>query len=349
MMNLDSPSLYTDISGLGKLKLSAREQAPDAIKKVAGQFESVFLNMMMKSMRQAKLSEGILDTQQSNFYRDMYDQQLTMQLAEKPGLGLADFIVKQLSPKQVADANKGIDTYLNQSSLNPFAGVPTNATGQPPALSKTSEYGNAMDASGLASLERTLAALEKFSLREVKSVQGQNDEWQTLKTGGTQPIGTKQEFMQQLLPHARQAASELGVDANLLIAQAALETGWGQGVIKNGQGESSFNLFNIKADKSWQGKQTKTLTVEMDGGVVRKEVAGFRSYASYKHSFDDYVSFIKSNPRYSEALKKAANPVQYIYELQQAGYATDPKYAEKIINIYNAQRAENNSSAKAAG
>jgi flagellar protein FlgJ len=145
--------------------------------------------------------------------------------------------------------------------------------------------------------------------------------------------------MDNLLPHARQAARELGVDANLLLAQAALETGWGQSVIKNNQGDSSFNLFNIKADKSWQGKQTKVATLEYDGDVAKKTMAGFRSYGSYKDSFDDYVNFIKSNPRYSDALKKVGSPAHYIRELQQAGYATDPRYAEKVMSIYRSQIA----------
>jgi flagellar protein FlgJ len=147
----------------------------------------------------------------------------------------------------------------------------------------------------------------------------------------------KQMFMNQLLPHAQQAADKLGVDANILLAQAALETGWGQSVIKNDQGKSSFNLFNIKADKSWTGQQARVSTLEYADGMARKEMAGFRSYDSYKASFDDYVDFIKSNPRYNEALKKADNAAQYVRELQKAGYATDPRYAEKIMNIYHSQ------------
>ena len=149
----------------------------------------------------------------------------------------------------------------------------------------------------------------------------------------------KQLFISQLLPYAQHAAKELGVDANVLIAQAALETGWGQSVIKDSQDENSFNLFNIKADKSWQGKQTRVSTMEYEGGVAKTELAGFRTYASYKQSFDDYVNFIKSNPRYSEALKHASNAERYVRELQKAGYATDPHYAEKIMSIYNSQIA----------
>lgn len=331
MLNVDSP-VYTDFQSLSKLKMDAQEQTPEAIQQVAKQFESVFLGMMLKSMRQAHLSEGMLDSQQSEFYRDMYDQQIALNMAGKQGFGLADFIVKQLTPKKPSGEKKELEDYLQDADIASLSAMPA---GQNPAV--TAKNADPLDASGLRSLERNLARLEMRRQTLSPQWQSQDDEWQTQKLGIEPVLNSKQDFMQQLRPHALQAAQALGVDPNLLLAQAALETGWGQAVIKNGQGESSFNLFNIKADKSWQGKQAKTLTLEFDGGVAKKEMAGFRSYPSFKASFDDYVSFIKSNPRYSEALKKAANPVYYIQELQQAGYATDPKYAEKILNIYNGQ------------
>jgi flagellar protein FlgJ len=338
MLNVDSASVYTDFNGLAKLKQGAREQSPEAIKEVAKQFESVFLSMVMKSMRQAKLSDGILDSQQSDFYRDMYDQQMAVNLAGKPGVGFADLIAKQLSPKK---ENQNQEKMEASDYLNRAAGAASRAVQPRQNLAANLPSGKAMDVSGLSSLERSLARLETSQRAVAGQWQSIEDEWQAFKTGSDQPITSKQEFMNQLLPHAQQAASALGVDANLLLAQAALETGWGQAVIKNGQGETSFNLFNIKADKSWQGKQAKSVTLEFDGGVAKKEMAGFRSYDSYKASFEDYVNFIKSNPRYSEALKKTGNAAQYISELQQAGYATDPQYASKVMSIYNNRQALN--------
>lgn len=334
MLDVDSASVYTDFNGLAKLKQGAREQSPDAIKQVAKQFESVFLGMVLKNMRQAKLSDGILDSQQSDFYRDMYDQQMAMHLAGKPGVGLADLIAKQLSPKKPEHNEKmEASDYLNRvASVAGNAGV----IQQRQNIAAAANSDKPLDASGLSALEKTLARLER-------SQQALANQWQSLdedNQADDQGLSSKQQtFISQLLPHAQQAASALGVDANVLLAQAALETGWGQSVIKNGQGDSSFNLFNIKADKSWQGKQAKSLTLEFDGSVARKEMAGFRSYDSYKESFDDYVNFIKSNPRYSEALKKAGNAAQYIRELQHAGYATDPQYANKVMSIYNSQAA----------
>ncbi|QPK61901.1 flagellar assembly peptidoglycan hydrolase FlgJ [Methylomonas sp. LL1] len=334
MLNVENARIYTDFNGLSKLKEGAREQTPEAIKEVAKQFESLFLNMVMKSMRQAKLGDGVLDNKQSEFYQDMYDQQMSVQLAGKPGTGLAELIAKQLGPKQkTEDADKmQVGDYLNralgaegQQIARPVQ-IPANASASLQPL----------DDSGLNRLQESLERLEKSQQATEQSLQAADADWRsTMET--CEISQSKQVFMNQLMPHARQAANELGVDANVLLAQAALETGWGQAVIKNGQGESSFNLFNIKADKSWQGKQARVSTLEYDGGVAKKEMAGFRSYESYKHSFDDYVNFIKSNPRYSEALKKAGNAAHYMRELQQAGYATDPRYAEKVMSIYRSQ------------
>lgn len=337
MLNTDTATVYTDFNGLAKLKQGAREQTPEAIKEVAKQFESVFLTMVLKSMRQAKLAEGAMDSKQSEFYRDMYDQQMAIHLAGKPGVGLADLIAKQLSPTQKSrndDDEMQTGDFLNRAmgvSASP-AGQSLNAT--PSTANSLAAAGQAMEESGLNRLQASLERLEQ-------SQKALDEQWQAMQSGlGGEMALNKQMFMSQLLPHARQAADELGVDANVLLAQAALETGWGKSVIKNAQGESSFNLFNIKADKSWQGKQNQVSTLEYENGVARKEMAGFRSYDSYKQSFDDYVTFIKSNPRYSEALKKADNPAQYVRELQKAGYATDPRYAEKIMSIYNSQIAD---------
>jgi peptidoglycan hydrolase FlgJ len=340
MLNVDNASVYTDFNGLAKLKQGAREQSPEAIKQVASQFESLFLNMVMKSMRQAKLAESMLDSKQSEFYRDMYDQQMALQLAAKPGVGLADMIAKQLSPKerQVDEEGAGLDVgdYLNRAA---GAGKPFNHAVAPAQAGESVEP---LDESGLNRLQETLEKLEA-------SHQALERRWQRLGVDGPQRstvapapgegLSHRDNFMSALRPHAEAAARELGVDPHLLMAQAALETGWGQSVIKNRQGESSFNLFNIKADKSWQGQQARVSTLEYDGGVPTRTMAGFRSYNSYKESFDDYVDFIKSNPRYSEALKKVDNPAHYIRELQQAGYATDPRYAEKVLTIYRNQIA----------
>ena len=156
-----------------------------------------------------------------------------------------------------------------------------------------------------------------------------------LKNDHALPIQSAEDFVRQLHPYAEQAAKELGVEPKVILAQAALETGWGRSLIKNSNGSNSFNLFNIKADKSWQGKQAQVPTLEFEQGIAKKVNAGFRSYASFQESFQDYVDFIKSNPRYGDALKQAGNGDRYLHELQRAGYATDPNYANKVMSIYH--------------
>lgn len=337
MLNVDEARIYTDLNGLDKLKQGAREKSPEAVKEVAKQFESLFLNMVMKSMRQAKLGEGLLDSQQSEFYQEMYDQQMALQLAGKPGIGLADVIAKQLGPKaaEQTGGKKDLSDYLSRATA-------VGQQAERPVLAgngvRHAKSAQPLDESGLNRLQQTLESLERSQKTNESRWQSLEQDWAS-GNSVNEVAPDKAAFVNQLLPHARQAARELGVDANLLLAQAALETGWGQSVIKTQQGDNSFNLFNIKADRSWQGRQAKVPTLEFDGDAAQKTVAGFRVYDSYRASFDDYVDFIKSNPRYSEALKQTANPAAYIRELQAAGYATDPRYAEKVMRIYRGQIA----------
>lgn len=306
MLNVQNADVYTDFNGLAKLKNDARNNTPEAIKEVAKQFESVFLNMVMKSMRQAKLSDGILDSDQSEFYQDMYDQQLAVHLSGEPGIGLADLIAKQLSPKKDESREKmGVEDYLNRSVITPNRVV------------KSTKQTTSHD----------------HVIKKIVT---------DIKIPVDQPITSKEQFVNQLLPYAELAAADLGVDAKVLLSQAALETGWGRSVIKKSDGDSTFNLFNIKADKSWRREQVKQATLEFADGIGRKEMAAFRSYDSYQDSFNDYVHFIKNNPRYGNAIKMTANPGQYMHELQQAGYATDPNYAAKVMQIYNGTIINNN-------
>ena len=142
-------------------------------------------------------------------------------------------------------------------------------------------------------------------------------------------------FVESVMPYASEAAEKLGVDPKVLISQAALETGWGKHVIRDSQGNSSHNLFNIKADSRWQGDGVSVKTLEYRNGLPKPEVASFRRYESYGQSFADYVEFIQGNPRYRQALEKADDPEAYVRELQNAGYATDPFYAEKITSIFS--------------
>jgi flagellar protein FlgJ len=289
MLNINHADVYTDFNGLAKLKTEAQKDSQEALKEVAKQFESIFVNLALKSMRDAKLSDGILDSDQSKFFLEMYDQQLSVHLSGDPGIGLADLIVRQLS-KDKSQSN------LQEMDLSAYRSNPVEISD--------------------GKIEKTESVTE-------------------LKTDANMPINSVRQFVSQLWPYAQQAAREIGVEPKVLLAQAALETGWGRFVINNAEGQSSFNLFNIKADKSWHGDKTIETTLEFDQGIGKKVQAGFRVYDSYQQSFQDYVQFIKGNPRYREALRQAGNPESYVNALQQAGYATDPEYAEKIMQIYH--------------
>lgn len=155
------------------------------------------------------------------------------------------------------------------------------------------------------------------------------------------PINTPKEFAQNLWPHAKAAAEKLGVTPEVILAQAALETGWGKKVSQRSSGESSYNLFNIKADGRWQGETVSVPTLEFRDGVAVRETAQFRAYGSYQESFSDYVSFIKSSARYQPALAVADDAHAFTRELSAAGYATDPDYSSKIMNIATGESLRN--------
>ncbi len=292
MLNqINSTDVYTDFTGLANLKAEAKQKTPEAIKEVAKQFESIFLGMMVKGMRAAKLTDGsMMDNDQSKFYQDMYDQQLSVSLAGEPGIGLATLIERQLSPPE----------YRNKDvlGLHDYQSKPIQRQ-----QLKTTAVPVQSDA-----VEKPLISAPTLTSKEA--------------------------FVETLRIPAQQAAKVLGVDANALLAQAALETGWGKSVIKMADGRSSFNLFNIKAHSSWTGKQVTKNTLEFDGATAKQEKARFRAYDSYQESFNDYVHFIKDNPRYQQAIKQSAHVEQYMQELQTAGYATDPAYKDKVMRIY---------------
>ena len=299
--------IYSDISGLNDLKVEARANQKNALKEVAKQFESLFMNMMLKSMRDASMGDPIFDSSQSGAYRDMFDRQLALSLSKGQGMGLAQVLERQLS-QQIPGLTD------SQQAGRPMGGM-TRAAYQPDRL-----FSN--DISGMVNKQIPSTTITRTQPRTVDSIDLSKD------------INSPQEkFIRELWPMAEAAAEELDTLPEVLISQAALETGWGKHVMKNGKGDSSYNLFNIKAGSNWDGKTVEKTTVEFYNGRPVKEVASFRAYDSYEESFRDYVDFLKSSERYQPALREAADPEQYIRGLHRAGYATDPAYADKILNI----------------
>ena len=294
-------SVYTDFNGFSDLRRQARKDPEAALRTVAKQFEAIFLQMALKSMRQASMGDPIFDSSQSEVYRDMFDKQLSLTMSENKGLGLSDALIRQL-----------------RGSLP-----------KPPDSAVTStEYAEPFDIANVSSVTRPAKAVAvmapvKVALPPVAAVKEINH----------LEIESPEDFVKQVWPYAQETAKELGVDPRVLIAQAALETGWGKYISQDHKGNSSFNMFNIKADQRWDGDKVTISTIEFSNGIPRREKAQFRAYNSIQDSFNDYADFVKSNPRYKPALEQAANSEQYIDELHQAGYATDPEYSDKIKNI----------------
>ncbi|UXH76888.1 glucosaminidase domain-containing protein [Roseateles amylovorans] len=143
----------------------------------------------------------------------------------------------------------------------------------------------------------------------------------------------RQAFVDELMPIARQAASRLGVAPEVLTAQAALETGWGQSPIRRAGGESSHNLFGIKASAQWTGSVTSAATTEIEQGLAVRREQRFRAYDSPAQSFDDLAQLIQGNTRYQAAIGTGADARAYGQALQRGGYATDPAYADKLARV----------------
>ncbi|OOZ41504.1 flagellar rod assembly protein/muramidase FlgJ [Solemya pervernicosa gill symbiont] len=313
MNELSNASTYTDFQGLAGLKQQARSESPEAIREVARQFEAMFTQMMLKSMREASLSEGLMDSDQSKLYQSMYDQQISLNMSEGRGLGFTDLLVEQLggAPRSTAS---------NSGEPREFK-LPARST-----------------------IDQVRAMAPRPLVVENPSVDSQpmTAASQSGNSGKVMPVEidrfeNPQQFVTALWPHAQQAAEKLGTKPEVLIAQAALETGWGSAITRDEQGNSSRNLFNIKADSRWNGDSAEVSTIEYRDGVALRERASFRAYDGYSDSFNDYVDFLSANPRYQKALEMADNPERYTEELQKAGYATDPNYADKINRIMNGE------------
>ncbi|HAQ86744.1 MAG TPA: flagellar assembly peptidoglycan hydrolase FlgJ [Pseudomonas sp.] len=358
---------YSDLNRLNQLKVGKDRDGAENVRKVAQEFESLFMNEMLKSMRSATevmSKDNPFNSQASKQYQDMHDQQLSVTLSkEGGGIGLADVLIRQLSKQQEPSEKP-----------NPFAQVAQTegAKWSSNPNSKIAPVDPARNDSQLLN-QRRLALPGRFAERAHAEVTAANTQAaQASQAGTAQPLvdvdwkpatafaapqdapltvngveatapsapsktrfSSPAEFIATMLPMAEKAAKRLGVEPRFLVAQAALETGWGKSIIKQKDGTNSHNLFGIKAT-GWDGASAKVTTTEYVNGKATKEVAGFRAYDSFEHSFNDYVRLLENNDRYKPALQVASasgNSERFVNELQRAGYATDPQYARKINQI----------------
>lgn len=358
---------FLDLNGLNSIREQSNatdaKSKQAALETAAKQFEAIFMQMLMKSMRKAEdvlASDSPFNSESTKFYRDMHDQQMSLDLSNNGSLGLSDLIVRQLG----GDTENFTPHNLVRSDGNLFAhqlkakqpnGAQPPFTTLPVPLPEPSleSLSGSVTASQLTT--RT-SAISDESLTEQQQFAGRqhndmplglslatnftdNTRVNTAFANGTQtkvPPETlnfqqPKDFVSALTASAKQVEQQLKVPFAVVIAQAALETGWGQKIIKTEQGQSSHNLFNIKADSRWSGDKTHKETLEYQQGSMVKKREPFRVYESLADSVKDYIHFLSNNDRYQGALKQVGNVEQFLHKLQSAGYATDPNYANKIL------------------
>lgn len=278
-----------DSRSLNNLKREAAADPKGKAMQVAKQVEGMFVQMMLKSMREALPQDGIFSSDSTKMYTSMYDQQIAQEIGKR-GLGMADLIVKQMQPAQEPDETAGtVPMKLDNSFI--YSNLPSNQ-------------------------------LEQMVRKAVPRLPVSPSSFPT----------DSNDFIAQLSQPAQAASQQSGIPHHLILAQAALESGWGQRQILTRDGKPSFNVFGIKAGGDWKGATTDIMTTEYEGGVAKKVRATFRVYGSYMEALSDYVKLLSNNPRYA-AVANAATPEQGARALQAAGYATDPKYAQKLVGM----------------
>lgn len=351
-VNPSLPALdtWTDLSGFNQLRAQAQTDSKAALPKVAKQFEAIFTQMMLKSMREANASFGdndVGDSEQGKAYRDLFDQQLSLSLSKgHNGLGIAQMLVRQLGGKDAAtpkptDAAPTTDSKALIASIAAgavpgvdgglFAPLAAGAQAGTRALlhlgESTADAGAdpmpplGTDTPSAANLRATLGQFARGAASAVGTA------------AGVLPGGDPVNFFRALAPQAQAAAEKLGVSVRALLAQAALETGWGKHLPQRGDGSSSFNLFGIKAGGNWSGAKVSVPTVEYEGGVAVRRRDNFRAYDSPADAFADYARTLADNPRYAQALGQGENVAGFAHALSRGGYATDPAYASKLTAI----------------
>ena len=279
-----------DVRGLDALKREVKSNSPEGIKAAAKQMEGMFIQMMLKSMRDASFKDSLMHSQESDMFTSLYDQQISQDIAEQSKLGFADMMVKQMGGE---------------------AEAVQNTPGSAPAPYSLNG----------ASFKKNASAVPFISAQAVPAA--------TQYSRGPEK---NTHFISRMLEPAIAAAKKSGIPHQLIIAQAALESGWGNKEITTASGKPSHNLFGIKATADWKGETTEITTTEFINGTAQKVKAAFRVYPSYSDALSDYTSLLVNNPRYQH-VAKSGTPEKAAHALQSGGYATDPAYAKKLISI----------------
>ena len=294
-IDTSAATTYTDINGLAALKRDPN--SPEALSAVAQQVEALFLQMMLKSMRDATAAEET-DSNEMGMYQDMFDKQVALSISQHADLGIGRLLKRQLAGKSAPSTVKlgsgepvpaAVTAAAAAAAAAAPGGVPTAAIAHSPA-----------------------------------------------------------EFVKRIMPSIQRAASALGVDPTGMLAQAALETGWGQRMPRAADGSSSHNLFGIKAGNEWSGARATADSMEVVGGVATPRRTAFRAYASVEESVNDFANLLKSSPRYKDVIAAGAHAGAYITAMGKSGYATDPNYSNKLNQILGSDTLQSALAARVA-
>ncbi len=324
-MQTSAPNLYMNMSQFSEMKLAAREDSANAGKAAAQQFEGLFIQMMLKNMRSAAIMDESQHSSYMDFYTDMHDKQISMMMAKQGGMGIADLLERQLA-KFTTEGKEAAGSIGNELPSYRRGTVQAQMMPEQTLPMKGMDY--------VASNPEVKT--HEFYFNPVKDNEFVTGAEASLVSETITPFygwDNPNSFVNDLWSHAETAAAKLGVSANVLVAQSALETGWGRHAMKKPDGSIAFNLFGVKSSHGWTGPSVSQNTLEFRQGAMEQETARFRSYDSVSESLNDYVNFIQSNPRYSDALKHGGSDAAYIKGLHKAGYATDPNYSNKVIRI----------------
>jgi flagellar protein FlgJ len=275
---------YTDVSGLEALKRDPN--SPQAISAVAQQVEALFLQMMLKSMRDASAAQET-DSNEMGMYQDMFDKQVALSISQHADLGIGRLLRRQLEGRSTPGSVLRIGSGASATAMP--ASPPTAAVAHSPA-----------------------------------------------------------EFVNRLMPSVQRAASALGLDPKGMLAQAALESGWGQRMPRNADGSASNNLFGIKAGDEWTGRRATADTMEVVGGVAVQRRTSFRAYASIEESVNDFASLLKNSPRYRDVMAAGGDAGGYVDSMGKSGYATDPDYGNKLNQILRSDTLQSALTARVA-
>lgn len=314
--------LATDGRSLDALRRDAQRDPHGAVKKAAQQFEALFMQMVLKSMREALPKSGMLESTAQEMYTGMLDQQLATKVAAG-GTGLADMIAKQLA------------RHMQAGAAEPTAGglLPPSAVAVRDRYAQRARPGP----NGAARYAEPAAIAQGAPAREARLERSATPS--AVREASAADDAVQRRFVLRHWDHALAAERQTGIAAKFIVGQAALESGWGRHEMRDASGRPSHNLFGIKAGPDWRGRTVEVLTTEYENGVGKRVVEKFRAYDSYGEAFRDWARLMTSNPRYAAVLRAGRDANGFAHGLQRAGYATDPQYGAKLARVIDTAAA----------